>query len=151
MRRREGSRRLWSGPALSSVFYGNIGSVDRQDFTVVGPAVNETSRIAAMCQSVDRSVVLSSEFVRRRPSPSGRPSSPSAVARYQELDVRRYCSRLTRPWWRINWITNPDFNFKELFAEGKVDAFLGAPPKSQELRARKIGRVILNTATDQPW
>jgi NitT/TauT family transport system substrate-binding protein len=51
----------------------------------------------------------------------------------------------------INWITNPDFNFKELFAEGKVDAFLGAPPKSQELRARKIGRVILNTATDQPW
>jgi NitT/TauT family transport system substrate-binding protein len=51
----------------------------------------------------------------------------------------------------INWITNPDFDFKKLFAEGKVDAFLGAPPKSQELRARKIGRVILNTATDQPW
>ena len=51
----------------------------------------------------------------------------------------------------INWITNPDFNFKELFAEGKVDAFLGAPPKSQELRARKIGRMILNTTTDRPW
>ena len=69
MRRREGSRRLWSGPALSSVFYGNIGSVDRLDFTVVGPAVNETSRIAAMCQSVDRSVVLSSEFVTATPEP----------------------------------------------------------------------------------
>ena len=39
----------------------------------------------------------------------------------------------------------------ELFAEGKVDAFLGFPPEPQELRARKIGRVILNTATDQPW
>jgi NitT/TauT family transport system substrate-binding protein len=51
----------------------------------------------------------------------------------------------------INWITNADFNFKELFAEGKVDAFLGAPPKSQELRARKIGRVILNSVTDRPW
>ena len=51
----------------------------------------------------------------------------------------------------INWITNPDFDFKELFTEGKVDAFLCAPPKSQELRARKIGRVILNTTTDQPW
>ena len=51
----------------------------------------------------------------------------------------------------INWITNHDFNFKELFIEGKVDAFLGAPPKSQELRARKIGRVILNSVTDQPW
>ena len=33
----------------------------------------------------------------------------------------------------------------ELFAEGKTDAFLGFPPEPQELRARKIGRVILNT------
>ena len=41
-------------------------------------------------------------------------------------------------------------DFKELFAEGKVDAFLGAPPKSQELRARKVGRVILNSVTDRP-
>ena len=39
----------------------------------------------------------------------------------------------------------------ELFAEGKVDAFLGFPPEPQELRARKVGRVILNTATDKPW
>jgi NitT/TauT family transport system substrate-binding protein len=51
----------------------------------------------------------------------------------------------------INWIANPDFDFKELFAEGKVDAFLAAPPKSQELRARKVGRVILNSVTDRPW
>jgi NitT/TauT family transport system substrate-binding protein len=39
----------------------------------------------------------------------------------------------------------------ELFVEGKVDAFLGFPPEPQELRARKIGRVILNMATDAPW
>jgi NitT/TauT family transport system substrate-binding protein len=39
----------------------------------------------------------------------------------------------------------------ELFAEGKVDAFLAFPPEPQELRARKIGRVILNTTTDKPW
>jgi NitT/TauT family transport system substrate-binding protein len=51
----------------------------------------------------------------------------------------------------INWIANPDVDFKELFAAGKVDAFLAAPPKSQELRARKIGRVILNSVTDRPW
>jgi NitT/TauT family transport system substrate-binding protein len=51
----------------------------------------------------------------------------------------------------INWIANPDFDFKQLFAEGKVDAFLGAPPKSQELRARRIGRVIFNSVTDRPW
>jgi NitT/TauT family transport system substrate-binding protein len=39
----------------------------------------------------------------------------------------------------------------ELFAEAKVDAFLGFPPEPQELRARKIGHVILNTTTDPPW
>ena len=39
----------------------------------------------------------------------------------------------------------------ELFAEGKIDAFLGFPPEPQELRARKIGHVILNSAVDRPW
>jgi NitT/TauT family transport system substrate-binding protein len=39
----------------------------------------------------------------------------------------------------------------ELFIEHKVDAFLGFPPEPQELRARKIGRVIVNTTTDKPW
>ena len=29
--------------------------------------------------------------------------------------------------------------------------FSRVPPEPQELRARKIGRVILNTTTDQPW
>jgi NitT/TauT family transport system substrate-binding protein len=39
----------------------------------------------------------------------------------------------------------------ELFAKRQVDAFLAFPPEPQELRARKIGRVILNTTTDKPW
>jgi NitT/TauT family transport system substrate-binding protein len=39
----------------------------------------------------------------------------------------------------------------ELFAEGKVDAFLGFAPEPQELRARGFNRVILNTITDKPW
>ena len=51
----------------------------------------------------------------------------------------------------IDWIAPPSGTAMELFAEGKVDAFLAFPPEPQELRARKIGRVILNTATDQPW
>jgi NitT/TauT family transport system substrate-binding protein len=37
------------------------------------------------------------------------------------------------------------------FIEGKVDAVLGFPPEPQEFRARKIGRVIVNTSTDRPW
>ncbi len=51
----------------------------------------------------------------------------------------------------INWITNPSARFVDLFAAGQVDAFLGFPPEPQELRGRKIGRVILNMALDQPW
>ncbi|WPO40051.1 adenylate/guanylate cyclase domain-containing protein [Tardiphaga sp. 42S5] len=44
------------------VFYGNIGSDERLDFTVVGPSVNEVSRIASMCSSVDRPLLTSSAF-----------------------------------------------------------------------------------------
>jgi adenylate cyclase len=50
------------GLHIGEVFYGNIGSEDRLDFTVVGPAVNEVNRIAAMCRSVERDVLLSSAF-----------------------------------------------------------------------------------------
>jgi hypothetical protein len=39
----------------------------------------------------------------------------------------------------------------ELFIDGKVDAFLGSPPKPQRLRARSIGHTILNMTTDPPW
>jgi adenylate cyclase len=50
------------GLHIGEVFYGNIGSEDRLDFTVVGPAVNEVSRIASMCNSIDREFLASSEF-----------------------------------------------------------------------------------------
>jgi NitT/TauT family transport system substrate-binding protein len=40
---------------------------------------------------------------------------------------------------------------KQQFIEGKVDGVLGFPPEPQELRARKIGRVLVNTAADRPW
>jgi NitT/TauT family transport system substrate-binding protein len=38
-----------------------------------------------------------------------------------------------------------------LFAQGKVDAFLGFPPHPQELRARGFSNVLISTAMDQPW
>jgi adenylate cyclase len=50
------------GLHIGEVFYGNIGSDDRLDFTVVGPAVNEVSRIASMCRSVDREFLTSADF-----------------------------------------------------------------------------------------
>jgi len=39
----------------------------------------------------------------------------------------------------------------KLFAEGKIDAFLGFPPEPQELRAKQIGHVIVNSSVDRPW
>jgi adenylate cyclase len=47
---------------IGDVFYGNVGSKERLDFTVIGPAVNEVSRIAAMCRSVDQPLLVSSAF-----------------------------------------------------------------------------------------
>jgi adenylate cyclase len=48
---------------IGDVFYGNIGARERLDFTVIGPAVNMVNRIATMCRSVERPVLLSSQFV----------------------------------------------------------------------------------------
>ena len=53
---------MYLGLHIGEVFYGNIGSKERLDFTVVGPAVNEVSRIAAMCRSVDQPILMSSDF-----------------------------------------------------------------------------------------
>ncbi|MGQ2918131.1 adenylate/guanylate cyclase domain-containing protein [Rhizobium oryzihabitans] len=47
---------------VGEVFYGNIGSCDRLDFTVIGPAVNEVCRIASICNEIGRPLVISSAF-----------------------------------------------------------------------------------------
>ena len=51
----------------------------------------------------------------------------------------------------INWVTSSSPKPKELFAEGKIDAFLGFPPEPQEMRAKNIGHVIVNSTLDTPW
>jgi adenylate cyclase len=53
---------MYLGLHVGQVYYGNIGSLDRLDFTVVGPAVNEASRIATMCRSVEQPVLVSQAF-----------------------------------------------------------------------------------------
>jgi adenylate cyclase len=53
---------MYLGLHVGEVFYGNAGSRERLDFTVLGPAVNEASRIAAMCRSVDQPILLSRAF-----------------------------------------------------------------------------------------
>jgi NitT/TauT family transport system substrate-binding protein len=51
----------------------------------------------------------------------------------------------------IAWVSDPKLKPKELFLRGDVDAFLGFPPEPQELRAKGVGGVLLNSALDRPW
>jgi adenylate cyclase len=53
---------MYLGLHVGKLFYGNVGSRERLDFTVIGPAVNEASRIAAMCRSLDQPVLMSAAF-----------------------------------------------------------------------------------------
>jgi adenylate cyclase len=58
-------------PALSlnialhagEVTYGNIGTIDRLDFTVIGPAVNEAARLEKLCKELGMSILISKSFV----------------------------------------------------------------------------------------
>lgn len=47
---------------LGDVYWGNVGSAERLDFTVVGSAVNEAARIEALCAQYDRSLLVSETF-----------------------------------------------------------------------------------------
>jgi adenylate cyclase len=78
---------------VGDVFYGNVGSKDRLDFTIIGPAVNEVSRILAMSRSVEQDVLLSASFAdmldaqtRRRLVSVGR-YALRGVAQPQELFI----------------------------------------------------------------
>jgi NitT/TauT family transport system substrate-binding protein len=66
----------------------------------------------------------------------------SSMAAYVGLDPRK----------DIHWVvTSSSAEAMQLFVDAKVDAFLGFPPEPQELRARGVGHVVVNTAVDKPW
>jgi len=72
---------------IGDVFYGNIGSTDRLDFTVIGPAVNELTRMAGMSRTLDQDIVLSSTF-----------AAAAGSARDQLVSLGRYALRgVARP------------------------------------------------------
>ena len=51
----------------------------------------------------------------------------------------------------IRWVSDPSLQPKDLFIEGKIDAFLASPPELQEVRAKNIGHVIVSSINDRPW
>jgi NitT/TauT family transport system substrate-binding protein len=65
----------------------------------------------------------------------------ASMAQYVGLDPRK----------DINWVIHPPAESTQLLAGGKVDALVGFPPVPQELRAKQIGHVVVNSAVDRPW
>ena len=51
----------------------------------------------------------------------------------------------------IHWISGQSVTPFELFVDGRIDAYLSSPLASLDMRARRIGHVILNTTVDPPW
>ena len=57
---------------LGDVLYGNVGALDRQDFTLIGAAVNEASRIETLCAPLDRNLLISETFAKAALQCTGR-------------------------------------------------------------------------------
>lgn len=55
------------GMHIGNLMYGNIGTSGRLDFTVIGSAVNEASRIESMCKPLGQTVIFSNAFARHFP------------------------------------------------------------------------------------
>ena len=52
----------------------------------------------------------------------------------------------------VEWVDAQSYDaMMPSFIDGQADAVLAFPPQPQDLRAQKIGRVIVNTAQDRPW
>ena len=51
----------------------------------------------------------------------------------------------------VTWTTDQPAVAMRLLADGKIDALLGFPPEPQQLRAKHIGHVMVNTMLDRPW
>jgi NitT/TauT family transport system substrate-binding protein len=72
---------------------------------------------------------------------SGRHIFLASILAHVGLDIRK----------DVRLVTDPSREEMRLLADGKIDAFMAFPPEPQELRARKIGHVLVNTSIDRPW
>ncbi len=54
---------------IGEVLYGNIGSMNRLDFTCIGPAVNLAARLEKLAGSLGRSVIVSADFAIQTDAP----------------------------------------------------------------------------------
>jgi len=66
-----GWKPLRAGIAIheGEVFFGNIGAPERLDFTVIGPAVNEASRVEALQKTIGRAILITAAAARHLDTP----------------------------------------------------------------------------------
>src|SRR2546430_1458407 len=96
--------------------------------------------------------VFAREGIRSIPDLKGKAVGVQALGSSQHVFISSMAAHVgLDPAKDIRWVTSSSPKPVELFAEGKIDAFLGLPPEPQELRARNIGRVIVNSTIDRPW
>ena len=81
---------------LGEVLYGNIGAPDRLDLTVVGPTVNETAHIQAMCRAIDRGTVTSAAFAAAATGAAGSAGATAAGGAERLVSLGRYALRGVR-------------------------------------------------------
>ena len=132
----------------------NIGAFDLTQWYIApflqsidkGLAVTVVSGVHTGCQQligVDAVRTIRDLKDRTVASPFGSPASTYVIAMLASvgLDPRR----------DVRFVDSSPVESIQLLADGKIDAFVAIPPISQELRARKIGHVVVDTGTDRPW
>lgn len=92
-RRSSGLPPVTHGLALhvGEVAYGNVGASRRLDFTVIGPAVNQASRLLHLAKRLNREVLISSALAKEVDEPL------VALGRYRLRDIKQVQRVYTLP------------------------------------------------------
>jgi NitT/TauT family transport system substrate-binding protein len=146
---------------MDTVYTHDLLRTDRADFTVTSapellPSIEDGEPLVALAGLHGGCYELfGNERVRRVADLKGKRIAVGRLGR--QATEHFYLSSMLAyigidPRKDVDWVDGHTFDgTMDLFVAGKADAFLGFPPQPQQLRARKIGRVIVNTAQDKPW
>jgi len=96
--------------------------------------------------------VIATARVRRITDLKGKAVGVSSLRGAEHIFIASMAAHVgLHPQQDITWVVNPPDVSIRLLHEGQIDAFLGFPPVPQEVRAKQIGHVLVNSAVDRPW
>jgi len=144
--------------AASSAGFAEAMASSKTDFTMhyASPLVSGIDSLGAITVLAGMHVgcleLFGHEAVRNITDLKGKTVGVPALGSSEHLFVSVLAAHIgLDPVTDIRWITSQSPKPFELFADGKIDAVLAAPPVSQDLRARHIGHVVANSTVDRPW